>query len=338
MTGRDLKGTDMDLSDPTLTITDKITDGILRFSHHAMATVFEILVYGEEPVYARQAAHEAFQEADRLEQEFSKYIPNSDISCLNGLAPSGEMVLSADTFDCLKLALQYSAETNGAFDVTIGSLVDCLLTRDKQLKTPSEGKLRQAQERTGMQHLVLNPAEQSVKVLDVVPQIDLGAIGKGYAVDRMIALLKEWDINTVLVHGGTSSVYARGTVPGHAGWPVTLSSPASPEVVLARLEVAEFGLGGSGVKKGRHIIDPRTATPVLGGRACWVAAKSATCADAISTACMVMTKEEIGRFCSSHPEIRALLVETSGEGKEEVSCYGLTLDEEARARLTAMIS
>jgi len=189
-----------------------------------------------------------------------------------------------------------------------------------------------------MRHLLLNQSEQSVKVLDVVPQIDLGAIGKGYAVDRMISLLKEWDINTVLVHGGTSSVYARGSIPDHTGWPVTLSSPSSQDVVLAHLDIAEFGLGGSGVKKGRHIIDPRTATPVPGGRACWVVAQSAACADAISTACMVMTRDEIAGFTSSHPEIRVLLVEPSGEGKEDVYCYGLTLDEDASARLTANIS
>ncbi len=328
----------MDISNPGLTIGEKTVDGLLRFSHHAMATVFEVFIHGEDPLYARQAAHEAFRDVDRLEQELSRYLPNSDISCINALAPSGEMLLSPDAFDCLNLALQYSAETNGAFDVTVGSLVDCLLTRDKQLKAPSQEKVRQARERTGMHHLQLNDTNQSVKVLDVVPQVDLGAIGKGYAVDHMIALLKEWDINTVLVHGGTSSVFARGALPGHKGWPVTLSSPGSPEVVIAHLEVAEFGLGGSGVKKGRHIIDPRTALPVPGGRACWVSAKSATCADAISTACMVMTREEIARFCAEHPDIKVLLVEASAEEREDVYRYGFPGEYEASARLTLNIS
>src|SRR5512140_242978 len=110
-----LDGENMDINDPGLALVDKTTDGILRFSHHAMATVFEVLMHGEDPVYARQAAHEAFQEVDRLEQELSRYIPNSDISCINALAPSGKMLLSPEAFDCLNLALQYSAETNGAF-------------------------------------------------------------------------------------------------------------------------------------------------------------------------------------------------------------------------------
>lgn len=321
-------------NDSGLTFSSKTTDGIFRFSHNAMATVFEVFIHGEDPVYARQAAHEAFLEADRLEQELSRFIANSDISCLNALAPSGEMLLSSDAFDCLCQALKYSLETNGAFDVTVGSLVDCLLTRDKQLRTPAPEKLRQARDRTGMRHLLLNEADQSVRVLDVVPQVDLGAIGKGYAVDRMIALLKEWDINNVLVHGGTSSVFARGAVPGRAGWPVTLSSPSSPDTVIARLEVSEFGIGGSGVKKGRHIIDPRNATPVSGGKACWVAAKSATCADAISTACMVMTREEVGQFSAAHPDLKVLLVEMSEESGEEVYRYGFPDEREASARLS----
>jgi thiamine biosynthesis lipoprotein len=326
----------MDSNDPGLTISGKSVAGILRFSHHAMATVFEAFIYGEDSVYAHQAAFEAFHEVDRLEQELSRYIPNSDISCINALAPSGEMLLGPDAFDCLNQALRYSGETNGAFDVTVGSLVDCLLTRDKQLKVPTLEKLRLARERTGMDHLLLNEAEQSVKVRDVVPQIDLGAIGKGYAVDRMIALLKEWDIGTVLVHGGTSSVFARGAIPGHSGWPITMSNPHSPEQILEYVEVAEFGLGGSGVKKGRHIIDPRTAAPVPGGRAAWVIAESATRADAISTACMVMTKDEIAQFCTAHPEVKVLLVEPAGEDGEEVYRYGFPA--EPSARRTAKIS
>ncbi len=328
------------MNDPSFTLSDTLAEeGILRFSHHAMATVFEVFMHSEDPVYARQAAFEAFKEVDRLEKELSRYVPNSDISCINALAPSGEMILSEDAFDCLNQALRYNIETNGAFDVTVGSLIDCLLTRNKQqLRNATQEEIDNAKRRIGMHHLQLDEAEQSVKVLDVVPQIDLGAIGKGYAVDRMMALLKVWDIRTALVHGGTSSVFARGAIPGHTGWPVTLSSPASPEIVLLRLDVADFGLGGSGVKKGRHIIDPRSARPVPGGRAVWVMAESATCADAISTACMVMTREEIGQFCSAHPKIRVLLVETSDEGKEEVYRFGFPGEPVASARLTANIS
>src|SRR5512144_2910781 len=103
----------MDIDNPGVTIAEKTADGILRFSHHAMAAVFEVLIHGEDPVYARQAAHEAFQEVSRLEQELSRYLPNSDISCLNALAPSGEMLLGPEAYECLSLALQYSAETNG---------------------------------------------------------------------------------------------------------------------------------------------------------------------------------------------------------------------------------
>lgn len=325
----------MEYETPALTIGRQTGDGVLRFSHHAMATVFEVFISGEDPVYAQQAAFEAFQEADRLEQELSRFIPNSDISCINALVPSGEMLLGPNSFACLQLAARCSAETNGAFDVTAGALVECLLTRDKQLRTPPPEVLRSARNRTGMHHLQLNEETQSVKVLDIVPLVDLGAIGKGYAVDRIIELLKEWDVTNVLVHGGTSSVYGRGAMPGRAGWPVTLSSPASPEVVLARLDVVEFGLGGSGVKKGRHIIDPRTATPVPGGRAAWVAAESAARADALSTACMVMSLQEIRALWSAHPELKILFVETPQDGEEVVHRFGFDGGQDDTTRLSA---
>jgi thiamine biosynthesis lipoprotein ApbE len=130
-------------------------------------------------------------------------------------------------------------------------------------------------------------------------------------------------------------VYARGAIPGHAGWPVTLSSPASPDLVLAQLDVSDYGLGGSGVKKGRHIVDPRTAAPVPGGRAAWVAAESAARADALSTACMVMTMDEVQALWSAHPEIRILFVETLEDGKEEVHRFGFAGGQDDTTRLSA---
>ena len=100
--------------------------------------------------------------------------------------------------------------------------------------------------------------------------MDLGGIGKGYAVDLVAELLEDWGIERALVHGGFSSVLALEPRGGD-GWPLTLSDPAAPSRVLARLSVRQTALGASGVRKGDHILDPRTGEPVRGRRAAWVA-------------------------------------------------------------------
>ena len=102
-------------------------------------------------------------------------------------------------------------------------------------------------------------------------RIDLGGIGKGYAVDLMAEVLEEWGLRRALVHGGFSSVLALEAPEGREGWPLTLSDPAAPSRVLARLSVRQTALGASGLRKGDHIVEPRTGEPVRGRRAAWVA-------------------------------------------------------------------
>ncbi len=96
------------------------TEGLNRYEHRAMATLFEILIANEDPSFAGGTAHAAFGEIDRLEQELSRYVANSDVSRINNLSPHGSLRVSLDTFHCLRLSMQYWEETGGAFDVTWG--------------------------------------------------------------------------------------------------------------------------------------------------------------------------------------------------------------------------
>ncbi|MBP1654881.1 MAG: apbE 1 [Bacteroidetes bacterium] len=282
--------------------------GFLRFQHRAMATMFEVMTAGEEPGFAGGAARAAFEEIDRIEQELSRYSPNSDIARINNLEPHGSVRVGLETFQCLKLSLMYWEETGGAFDVTLGALMECWVAKDKSLLRPTPDEVARAVGRTGMRSLALDEASMSVSIGAAVPLIDLGAVGKGYAVDRAVELLKEWGVGSALVHGGTSSVFAFGKLGGEPGWPVTLSDPDRTTEVIERVILADSGLGGSGIKKGRHIIDPRTAAPVDGRRAAWVISESAARSDALSTACMVMTEKEIRAMVSRDGRLRAALV------------------------------
>ena len=290
--------------------------GMKRFSHQAMATTFEILIVHEDERYARQAAAAAFDEVDRLEDELSRFRENSDITRINNLPARQPLQVGLDVFGCLKASARMYAQTNGAFDITVGSLVKCWRADDGSPRTPSQQELDRARLHTGTNLLELDEQEHTVQLSASPVHVDLGGIGKGYAVDRVAELLGEWSIEVALISGGYSSVLALEAPPGTKGWPLTLSDPADHRHILARPHLQSAALSGSGVQKGGHIISPRTGRPVQNRRAAWSSAPDATSADALSTAFMIMDPDEIREFCTQHPNVLAMVIVPS-EGREQ---------------------
>jgi len=260
-----------------------------RFSHEAMATVFEIHGAHADARYAAQAAQAAFGLVDRLEQELSRFIENSDVSRVNRLAAGQETRVSPWTMECLEIAWHVYGLTGGAFDPSIGS---------------------------GLERLELDPDEFTVRAREGGASLDLGGIGKGYAVDRMAQLLEEWEIPRALVHGGYSSVLALEPPPEQDGWPLTLRAPGRGGV-LARIRARQKAFSASGVRKGDHILDPRTGLAAHGRLAAWVAVSredegAAAVADALSTAFMIQPAEEVAGLCSRNPGLEAWIVREPG--------------------------
>ena len=159
-----------------------------------MATVFEVYAVHPDERYAAQAAQAAFDLTDRLERELSRFLSNSDIARVNQLAAGESAQVSPSTLECLVIARHMFDLTGGAFDISIG---------------------------TGLASLELNPDEFLVHATKGGVQVDLGGIGKGYAVDLMAELLEEWGLQVALVHGGFSSVLALEPPAGRDGWPLT---------------------------------------------------------------------------------------------------------------------
>jgi thiamine biosynthesis lipoprotein len=264
---------------------------VRRFSHEAMATVYEVYTVHADREYAAQAAQAAFDLADRLERELSRFLPNSDITRINHLDEGESTRVSQSTLECLVIARHMFDLTRGAFDVSIG---------------------------TGLPSLDLDTDESVVRATAQGVRIDLGGIGKGYAVDVMAELLEEWDLQTTLVHGGFSSVLALDPPAPHDGWPLTLSDPGAPSRVLARLSVRQTALGASGLRKRDHIVDPRTGEPVRRRRAAWVAiarppvpARAAAVTDALTTACMLLSAQDVEALCRNSPGLEAWIFEDS---------------------------
>lgn len=289
-----------------------------RFSHLAMATTFEVIVQSEDRTYAQQAVKAAFDEVDRIEGTLSRYLETSDITQINHLPAGVPVHISLDTFECLKISAEMFSQTGGAFDVTVGLLLDCWRDEDKKPRTPSAEELEFAREHTGTDLLLLNEPTCEVGLLASPVRVDLGGVGKGYAVDRVGELLREWSIDRALIHGGFSSVLALDPPEGLKGWPVSLSHPKDRSRTLARLGIAHIAVNGSGIEKGRHIIDPRTGRPTVGKLATWSVTPDAARGDALSTAFMVMTSEEGKAYCRKHPDVRGLLILHEDDSVDQV--------------------
>jgi thiamine biosynthesis lipoprotein len=276
-----------------------------RFSHDAMACTFEVLLAEENTKYAGQAARAAFAEVDRIERELSRFIPTSDVARINALKSGERMRVGIEVIECLQLAAQVYDDTDGAFDIAFGS--------------------RRGANRALAPPLMLDAKSRHVGVRDDGVIVDLGGVGKGYAVDQMVATLRDWSIDAGLVHCGQSTVFALGRPAGAAGWPVAIRDPTQQEQRLGNIRISDAALGGSGRKlHGEHIIDPRRGRPADDKLGTWALAPSAALADALSTAFMVMTPEEVAAYCRKHAAVSALILLESG-GQREVLHWGAGL-------------
>jgi FAD:protein FMN transferase len=267
-----------------------------RFSHEAMNTVFEVYAAHADAQYAAQAAQAAFALVDRLEDELSRFRSNSDISRLNHLTAGESARVGEAALECLLIARHLYDVTDGAFDVAIG---------------------------TGLSSLEIDADAFLIRATAGGVRIDLGGIGKGYAVDLMAELLEDWGVERAFVHGGFSSAVALASPSGSDGWPLTLSDPREPSRIFSRLSMRQSALSASGVRKGDHVLDPRTRAPVRGRLAAWVALPRpgaaapdhdrfrfapAAVADALTTAFMVLSVDDIAALCERSPGLEAWIL------------------------------
>ena len=291
-----------------------------RFAHEAMATTFEVILAAktstkETALYAAQAAQALFAEIDRIENDLSHFISSSDISRINHLGAKEPVRVSLYTFECLKIAEQLYRQTGGVFDVTIGALMACWRTPDGKNRRPSVAEIDAARERVGMDKVVFNKKDLTIALRKEGVSLDLGGIGKGYALDKAAELLKDWregtpDITGALLHGGESSVLAIDAPAAQAGWKVSVGADMSdPNPPPQEIVLRDRALSGSGTQlRGKHIIDPRTARPARRALRAWASTPSATASDALATAFMTLSPAEVKEYCSRYSDTWAILL------------------------------
>src|SRR5262245_41946155 len=290
---------------------------LLRFRRRAMATQLEVILPWVTP-RAEAAAGDALDLIDRLEAQLSAYRPSSELCRLNRIAAQAPMPVELRLFKLLEQCERLSRDTGGAFDITTGPLIRAWGFFERAGRAPSDDELAAARASAGMVHVALDPLRRSVRFDRPGVEINLGSIGKGYALDRAAELLRErWKIGCALLDGGTSSVLAVGVPPEcPEGWEIGLRHPWQPRRV-ARIWLRDRALATSGAKhqhfayndrKLGHVLDPRSGRPAEGISLAAVLAPSAAEADALATAFYVLGRENTEHYCSEHPTIGALLL------------------------------
>jgi len=261
----------------------------LEFQHEAMATTFAITIADQSADYSRQAATAAWHELDRLESELSRYVETSDISRANRLRAGESVVIGDDTLECLLLAADIAMSTGHVFDVSYAS---------DGVDLSSEAS-----------PFTLDPAAHLLMSHVSRLHLDLGAIGKGFALDRMGALLAEWEIPSACLQSGGSTALVLAPPVGHVGWAIGIGEGPTHQ----SLTLSNTALSGSGLAvKGEHLMDPRTGLPASRTDRAWALAPSAAISDALSTAFFVWSDQEIAAFCEAHPEIGGAVATENG--------------------------
>jgi FAD:protein FMN transferase len=299
--------------------------GVVTLARSAMGTRFELVLCGEDSVFLRAAGEEALDEVERLEAQLSLYRPDSELSGVNARAAVDPVVVEPRFFQLLQRITGLSAATEGAFDVTVAPLMRCWGFVGDTGRAPDPEALAEARRRVGMRHVELDPAARTIRFLQPGMSLDLGAVGKGYAVERAVELLREAGVTAALLHAGTSSIAALGAPPDADAWTVAIRHPVVPDTHLAVARLCDRALsvsaphGKSFTLDGRrygHVIDPRTGSPVEGALLSALITDSPTDGDALSTALLTLGADGLPLVQRRDPDARGLVALTAEESDE----------------------
>ncbi len=306
-----------------------------------MACEFEVQLAATRDDDSMEHVFSAFDLAEALEAQMTVYRSESEVIRINRAAAFDPVQVEPRLFALFRQTERLHRETDGAFDITSGPLTEAWGFSRREGRVPSEAAIAAARERVGMQYVSLDGDARTIAFRKPGVTVNLNSIGKGYALDRMAELLALNAVDDYLLHGGKSSVLARGTQPGveeGTGWTVGLRHPLHPAERLAEFYLQDQALSTSGsgtqffIRRGRrygHILDPRTGRPAEGLYSATVIAPTATEADSLSTAFYAMGPEGVEKYCASHPEIAALLV-APAEREGDVRLFDFGLDEYQR--------
>jgi thiamine biosynthesis lipoprotein len=245
----------------------------IEASVEAMGSAYSIVAYDEDRYALQNAVDAAFDEVRRLDALLSNYKPASELSKINQLAGDHPVVVSREVFDLLSACLEYSRLSDGAFDITVGDLMKVWGFYKGSGRMPKPGEVQQALKTVGWRKVRLDAGHRTVFFTEKGVELDPGGIGKGYAVDRMVAILKEKGLKSALITAGGSSIYGLGAPPGEKGWTIDIRNPSDESKPEGEVVLKDQSMSTSGSyekfftadgKIYSHIMDPRTGYPAMG--------------------------------------------------------------------------
>jgi FAD:protein FMN transferase len=266
----------------------------------SMACEYAIEAYGEDGDTLPGIVEEAFDEVDRIDRLMSHYKADSPLSRINREAAQHPVAVEPELFDFIADAMRYHRDSGGAFDITVGPLMKAWGFFRGEGHLPSDEELAAARRHVGGVHVTLNPQSKTIAFDASGVELDLGGIAKGYAVDRVVDLLRRRHVAAALVSAGGSTIYGLAAPPGADGWKVELQDPMdSRKTALAiTLKDRALSVAGSSEKafdaggiRYSHIMDPRTGRPAQGVLSVAVLASSGTAGDALDNALFVLGPE-----------------------------------------------
>jgi FAD:protein FMN transferase len=307
-------------------------DSTVRLALHAMATRFELVLHGDDTVRLRAAGEQALATIERLERLLSFYRGDSEITVLNTEGAERPVRLSGEVFGLLRRCAELTANTEGAFDVTVGPLMRAWRFVGEKGGVPRAAVLDMARTRVGAHLLEFDDEQGTVRARTSGVEVDLGGVGKGYAIDAAIEELRNSGITSALLHGGTSSVHALGTPPGRETWAVSWAGAPDATHAVIRLRDRALSVsaahGKAFIHEGRqygHVLDPLTGQPVSASSACVTGPRSYLC-DALSTALLVRGEEWLPKMRERWPEYEGWVTKGSKGSQGSEGSKGLTLE------------
>lgn len=300
-----------------------------EFNSRQMGTTFQIILYADCDSAAQSAASEAFGHIEYLNSVLSDYIEDSELSRLSDEAGTGdEITVSRPLYDLLENSFELSKATSAWFDITVGpySHIWRGLHRMTNPELPDSTELEEARSRVGYSMISLNPENRSVKLLKKGMRLDPGGIGKGYAADQALQVLRKSGISTALIDAG-GDISAGDPPPERAGWSVAIPIPVSEDsTFFEKITLANRSVNTSGSlyqsveidgKNYSHIINPKTGLGHTGQVQVSVIAENGAEADAFATALSVMPPNKAKELIENRPDLEAVIFRLNKQGNTE---------------------